>query len=260
MARLDRLGPTTKEVVQVGAAVGREFSYELLAAVAQRTDAELRTALEQLVEAGLAFCRGLPPQASYLFKHALVQDAAYGTLLRTRRQELHGRIATVLEERFPEIVDQQPQLLAHHCAQAGWVEKAIAYWGRAGRQSLARSAMIESAAQVRKGLDLLARLPEDPGRWRQELELQRVLGAALIASKGNAAPETEQAYARARELCERLGDTAGLIPVLGALSTYHQVAGEYAAMRRISEDLLRSNSTLAPTAASGTFLPKSVLF
>jgi predicted ATPase len=250
MARLDRLGPTTKEVVQVGAAVGREFSYELLAAVAQRTDAELRTALEQLVEAGLAFCRGLPPQASYLFKHALVQDAAYGTLLRTRRQELHGRIATVLEERFPEIVDQQPQLLAHHCAQAGWVEKAIAYWGRAGRQSLARSAMIESAAQVRKGLDLLARLPEDPGRWRQELELQRVLGAALIASKGNAAPETEQAYARARELCERLGDTAGLIPVLGALSTYHQVAGEYAAMRRISEDLLRIGERQGDTAGS----------
>jgi class 3 adenylate cyclase/predicted ATPase len=250
MARLDRLGPTTKEVVQVGAAVGREFSYELLAAVAQRTDVELRTALEQLVEAGLAFCRGLPPQASYLFKHALVQDAAYGTLLRTRRQELHGRIATVLEERFPEMVDQQPELLAHHCAQAGWVEKAIAYWGRAGRQSLARSAMIESAAQVRKGLDLLAHLPEDPGRWRQELELQRVLGAALIASKGNAAPETLQAYARARELCERLGDTAGLIPVLGALSTYHQVAGEYAAMRRISEDLLRIGEQQGHTAGS----------
>src|SRR5262249_17914703 len=128
MARLDRLGPA-KEVAQIGAAIGREFSYELLSSVAQRTEAELRTALGQLVDAGLAFSRGVP-QASYWFKHALVQDAAYGTLLRTRRLELHGRIGTVLEECFPETVDQRPELLAHHCTQAGWIEKAIAYWGR----------------------------------------------------------------------------------------------------------------------------------
>jgi predicted ATPase len=204
----------------------------------------------QLVEAGLAFCRGLPPEASYLFKHALVQDAAYGTLLRARRRELHGRIATALEDRFPETVDQQPELLAHHCAQAGWNEKAIAYWGRAGRQALARSAMTESVAQVRKGLDLLARLPDGPERWRQELDMQRVLGAALLASKGNGAQETGQAYARARELCERLGDTAALIPVLGALSTYHQTAGEYAAMRLISEDILRLGEQQGDTAGS----------
>src|SRR5262249_17773945 len=152
------------------------------------------------------------------------------------RQELHGRIGTVLEERFPESIDQQPEVLAHHCTQAGLIEKAVTYWERAGRQSLARSAMIESIAQVRKGLDLLAHLPKEPERWRQELDLQKVLGAALLASKGNAAPETGQAYTRARELCEQLCDMAALIPVLGALSTYHQTAGEYAAMRRISED------------------------
>jgi predicted ATPase len=183
-----------------------------------------------------------------LFKHALVQDAAYETLLRQRRQDLHGRIATTLEERFRETAEQQPELLAHHCAQAGWIEKAIVYWGRAGRQALTRSAMIESIAQVGKGLVLLAHLPEGPERWRQELDLQRVLGAALLASKGNAVPETGQAYARARELCERLGDTAALIPVLGALSTYHQTAGEYAAMRQISEDLLRIGEQQGDTA------------
>jgi class 3 adenylate cyclase/DNA polymerase III delta prime subunit len=227
MARLDRLRPAAKEVAQIGAAIGREFSYELLFAVAQWSETKLRAALGQLVGAGLAFCHGLPPAASYLFKHALVQDAAYGTLLRVRRQELHGRIATTLEDRFPETVDQQPELLARHCTQAGWNEKAIAYWGRAGRQSLSRSAMIESVAQVRKGLDLLAHLSDGPERWRRELDLQRVLGAALLASKGNGVPETGQAYARAREMCERLGDTTALIPVLGALSTYHQTVGEY---------------------------------
>src|SRR5262249_43184276 len=238
LARLDRLAPT-REVAQIGVALGRSFSHELISAVAGMPEQQVDDALQQLVRAELVFQRGAPPDAEYTFKHALVQDAAYGTLLRARRQELHGRIATALEDRFPETDDQQPELLAHHCAQAGWIEKAIAYWGRAGRQSLARSAMVESVAQVRKGLNLLAPLPDGPERWRQELDLQRVLGAALLASKGNAAPETGQAYGRARELCERLGDTAALIPVLGALTTYHQTEGEYAAMRRISTDLLR---------------------
>ena len=250
MARLDRLRPAAKEVAQIGAAIGREFSYELLFAVARWSETKLRAALGQLVGAGLAFCQGLPPAASYLFKHALVQDAAYGTLLRVRRQELHGRIATTLEDRFPETVDHQPELLARHCTQAGWNEKAIAYWGRAGWQSLSRSAMIESVAQVRKGLDLLAHLSDGPERWRRELDLQRVLGAALLASKGNGVPETGQAYARARELCERLSDTTALIPVLGALSTYHQTVGEYAAMRRISEDMLRLGEQEGDAAGS----------
>jgi class 3 adenylate cyclase len=130
LARLDRLAPT-REVAQIGAALGRSFSHELISAVAGMLEQQLDDALQQLVRAELVFRRGTPPDAEYTFKHALVQDAAYGTLLRARRQELHGRVATALEERFPETVDQQPELLAHHCGQAGWIEKAIAYWGRA---------------------------------------------------------------------------------------------------------------------------------
>ena len=151
MARLDRLGSAAKEVAQVGAILGREFSYELLAAVAQRNAAELDAALDQLVGAGLAFRRGAPPHATYLFKHALVQDAAYGTLLRGKRQELHRRVADVLEEKWPEIAEAQPELLAQHCAQAGLVEQAIAYYTRAGQRALARSAMAEATAQLNKG-------------------------------------------------------------------------------------------------------------
>jgi predicted ATPase len=172
MARLDRLGPTAKEVAQVGAALGREFSYELLAAVAQRDMAELDAALDQLVVAGLAFRRGTPPQATFLFKHALVQDAAYGTLLRGKRQELHGWVAHVLEEQWPETAEAQPELLAHHCAQAGLVERAIAYYARAGQRAVARSAMAEAIAQLTKGLELLMSLPDSASRQRQELELQ----------------------------------------------------------------------------------------
>jgi predicted ATPase len=191
------------------------------------------------VEAGLAFCRGVPPQAIYWFKHALVQEVAYSTLLRDKRRKLHARIVAVLEERFPEVNEQQPELLARHCAQAGLIKGAIAYWGRAGRQSLSRSVMVEAAAQLRKGLDLLPYLPEDCGRLGQELELQSALGAALVASVGNSAPETGQAYARARELCEQLGDTTALVPVLGGLATYYQTRGEFAALRETSDELLR---------------------
>lgn len=238
MARLDRLGPIAKEVAQIGAAIDREFSYEVLRAVWQGTDPDLRAALGKLVQAGLVFCRGLPPQANYVFKHALVQDASYGTLLRGRRQELHSRIVAVLERHFPDTAEQQPELLAHHCARAGLMEQAIAYWGQAGRQSLARSAMTEAVAKLHKGLELLPKLSDGPERWRRELELQSALGAALVASLGNPAPETGRAYARARELGERLGDTAALVPVLSGLSTYYQTSGDYAAMREISEELL----------------------
>ena len=204
MARLDRLGSAAKEVAQVGAVLGREFSYELLAAVAQRNAAELDAALDQLVVAGLAFRRGAPPQATFLFKHALVQDAAYGTLLRGKRQELHGRVAHVLEEQWPETAETQPELLAHHCAQAGLVEQAIAYYARAGQRAVARSAMAEAIAQLRKGLELLTSLPDGASRQRQELELQIALGRALIATQGYAAPAVGETYARARALCEQL--------------------------------------------------------
>ena len=250
MARLDRLGQGAKETAQIGAVIGREFSYELLRAVWQRSDADLQATLGQLVEAGLVYCRGRPPQAIYLFKHALVQDASYGTLLRGRRQFLHARIVAAMEERFPSMAEQQPGLLAQHCAGAGLFEKAVAYFGIAGRQLLARSAMVESIAQVRKGLDLLPHLAEGPERWRAELDLQRVLGAALLASKGNSAPETGSAYARARKLCEQLGDIAALVPVMGGLSTCYQTRCEFSAMRQISEDLLRIGRTENDSAAT----------
>ena len=214
MARLDRLGSAAKEVAQVGAALGREFSYELLAAVAQRNAAELDAALDQLVVAGLAFRRGAPPQASFIFKHALVQDAAYGTLLRGKRQKLHGRVAHVLEEQWPETAETQPELLAHHCAQAGLVERAIAYYARAGQRAVARSAMAEAIAQLKKGLELLTSLPDGASRQRQELELQIALGRALIAAQGYAAPAVGETYARARAVCEQLDRPPEIVPVL----------------------------------------------
>jgi predicted ATPase/class 3 adenylate cyclase len=250
MTRLDGLSPAAKEVAQIGAAIGREFSYELLSAIGQRTDRDLLTALDRLVGAGLIFGSGVPPEATYLFKHALVQDASYRTLLRSRRRELHGRIVAVLEARYPAIVEQQPELIAHHSTQADLVEKAIAYWGQAGQKSLARSANTEAAAQLRKGLHLLSSLPEGNERWQQELRFQSTLGAALAASKGNAAPETGRSYARARELCEQLGETTALIPVLSGLSTYHQTRAEYPAMREVAEDLLHRGEEQSDTASS----------
>jgi DNA-binding response OmpR family regulator/predicted ATPase/class 3 adenylate cyclase len=239
MARLDRLGAAAQEVAQIGATLGREFTYELLAAVADRSEAELRDALERLTDAGLLFRRGTPPEASYLFKHALVQDAAYGTLLRSKRQALHGRTVMALEDGFPEVVAQQPEILARHCSQAGLIERAVAYWSKAGAQSAARSAMAEAVVQLRKGLELLASLPESRERWCQELELQSGLGRALLASRGPGSIEAGEAYARARAICERLGDISALVPVLSGQSIYHFGRGELAAAREIADSLLR---------------------
>jgi class 3 adenylate cyclase/predicted ATPase len=239
MARLDRLGSAAKEVAQVGAVLGREFSYELLAAVAQRDSAELDTALGQLVVAGLAFRRGAPPQATFLFKHALVQDAAYGTLLRGKRQELHGRVAHVLEEQWPEMAETEPELLAHHCAQAGLVERAIAYYARAGQRAIARSAMAEAIAQLAKGLELLTSLPDGAARRRQELELQIALGRALIVAQGYAAPAVGETYARARALCDQLDQPPEIMQVLYGQWMHHVFKGPLRLTREIAADLLQ---------------------
>ena len=239
MARLDRLGPRAKEIAQIAAAIGREFSYQLLAPVAARSTDDLEEALGRLSDAGLVFSRGIPPAATYTFKHALVRDAAYASLLRRRREELHARITTVLEEHFTDVVEYQPELLANHCTLGGLTEKAIAYWGIAGRKSVARSAMVEAVSQLRKGLDLLPNVPDDHDRWSHERELQGALGAALYASQGPGAPETGQAYTRARYLCEQLGDTAALIPVLSGLWSHHSARSEYQIAREIAGDLLR---------------------
>jgi class 3 adenylate cyclase/predicted ATPase len=239
MARLDRLGSAAKEVAQVGAVLGREFSYELLAAVAQRNTAELDAALDQLVVAGLTFRRGAPPQAIFLFKHALVQDAAYRTLLRGKRQELHGRIAHALEKQWPETAETQPELLAHHCTQAGLVERAIAYYARAGRRAVARSAMAEAIAQLTKGLELLTSLADSASCQRQELALRIALGQALATTQGNAAPMVGETYARARALCEQLGRPPEIVPVLYGQFVYHVTKGLLRLAQEIAADLLQ---------------------
>jgi predicted ATPase len=207
MERLDRLGLQAKHIAQTGAAIGREFGFELLASVTDLTEPQLREALDRLTTAGLVFVSGTPPQSHYLFKHVLLQEAAYSTLLSRRRQQLHNRISATLEARFPETVRTQPTLLAQHCAAAGLAEQAVSYWLRAGQQALAVSAMAEAVAQLRKGLDMLAGLADGPLRQQQELDLQSALGAALIATKGPAAADVGETLARARALAEQLDRT-----------------------------------------------------
>ncbi|MBV8289601.1 MAG: AAA family ATPase, partial [Hyphomicrobiales bacterium] len=209
MARLDRLGPA-KELAQIGAAVGREFTYPLLAAVVRRPDAELQTALDRLIGAGLLLRQGSAPYATYLFNHALVRDAAYSTLLREQRRALHARIAETLESQFAEISENQPELLARHCTEAGQIEKAAALWGKAGLRSAQRSALVEAAEQLRRALDQIATLTATPALRRQEIKLQVALITPLLHVNGYAAPETRAAVERARQLIEQaemLGET-----------------------------------------------------
>jgi predicted ATPase/class 3 adenylate cyclase len=226
LARLDRLVPTT-DVAQIAAALGRQFSHELISAVAAIPQQQLDDVLAQLVNAGLIFRRGTPPDAEYTFKHALVQDTAYGTLLRGRRRQIHARIAVTLEDQFPDIVVAQPALLAQHCAQAGLVEKAVVYWLKAGRQSSARSATTEAAAQLRKGLDALDGLPDGPERRQHELDLQLALGWSLMATKGFSAPEVDETFARARALAEQTDRPEYLWRLLLGQWVFHSVRGEH---------------------------------
>ena len=201
MARLDRLG-SAKEVAQIGAAIGREFSYALLMRVARKTDVELNSALDRLIAAGLLFREGAPPHASYLFKHALVQDAAYGTLLREPRRALHARIAETLESQFAEIAKNRPEVLAHHFTEVGLIEKAARHWGKAGRRSVNRSALIEAVEQITRALAQIELLPASPALRREQIELQVALINPLMHVKGYAAPETKAALERSRHLIE----------------------------------------------------------
>ena len=202
MARLDRLGPA-KELAQIGAAIGREFSHALLAAVVRKPEGELESALDRLIAAGLLFRQGIPPHATYLFKHALVQDAAYGTLLREPRRALHARIAETLESHFAETADSQPELLARHCTEAGLIENAAGWWGKAAQRSLARSALVEAAEQLTRALGQIATLPPSAELRRAEIRLQVALINPLLHVKGYAAPESKAAVERARLLIER---------------------------------------------------------
>ena len=236
-ARLDRLAPV-KEIAQIGAAIGREFSYPLLRAVAGRDEAALRAALVQLEEAELLFRSGAPPDARYTFKHALVQDTAYETLLRSRRQILHRQIADVLRAEFPAVAAAEPELVAHHLTQAGLDEPAIEWWGKAGDQAVRRSAFKEAAAHLGKAIELadkLAATAPSAAPANDRLRLQISLGNALIWAKGHQAPETSAAFARARELASRAEDATGRFSAYYGLWVGHLTRGEPAPLREMAE-------------------------
>jgi class 3 adenylate cyclase/predicted ATPase len=205
MARLDRLGGA-KELAQIGAVIGREFSHELLAAVASRPEAKLQMQLDKLVRSGLLFRQGAPPDATYLFKHALVQDAAYGLLLREPRRRLHARVAETFESKFAEVAESKPEMLARHWAEAGDVEKAATLWGKAGRRSAERSALVEATEQLRRALDMIVTLKSTPALRREEIKLHVELITPLMHVCGYAAPETRAAVERARVLIEQSQD------------------------------------------------------
>jgi TOMM system kinase/cyclase fusion protein len=238
MARLDRLA-TVREVAQLGATLGRTFAYELLRAVSPQDEATLQQALAQLVEAELLYQRGVPPQASYLFKHALIQDAAYQSLLKSTRQRYHQRIAQVLEAQFPGMAETQPELLAHHYTEAGLSAQAIPYWQRAGQRTSERSAHVEAIAHLTRGLEVLNTLPDTPERMQQELVIQTTLGPALLATKGYAAPEVGKVYARAQDLCQQVGETPQIFPTLYGLYYFHVIRAEFYRARELAEQLLR---------------------
>jgi class 3 adenylate cyclase/predicted ATPase len=238
MARLDRLA-TVKALAQLGATLGREFAYALLQAVAPWDEATLQRGLHQLVAAEFLYQQGLPPEATYRFKHALIQDTAYQSLLRSTRQQYHQRIAQVLEARFPESCETQPELLAHHYTEAGLAEQAIGYWQRAGQQASDRSANVEAISHFTTGIELLKTLPETPEHTQQALTFYIGLGAALQIVKGNAAPEVEHTYIQACALCQQVGETPQLVPVLLGLYRFYLVQSQFHTARELGETLLR---------------------
>jgi TOMM system kinase/cyclase fusion protein len=237
MARLDRLA-ATRETAQVGAVIGREFSYELLGAVSPLDEATLQQGLRQLVEAELVYQRGVPPRATYLFKHALVQDTAYHSLLKSKRQQYHQQIARALEARFVEATQAQPELLAHHYTEAGLLAQALPYWQQAGERASQRSAYVEAISHLTTGLELLKTLPDTPEHAQQELTLQILLGPVLIATKGFAAQEVEKTFTRARELCRQVGDTPQLFLVLRGLWAFYNTRSELQTARELGEQFL----------------------
>ncbi len=260
MARLDRQA-SLKDVAQIGAAIGREFSYALLAAVAGRSEEDLQSGLDQLVAAGLLFRRGTPPRSALIFKHALVQDAAYATLLRSRRQELHTRIARVLEESFPDIVETQPELLAHHYTQAGLADRAVDYCLRAGERALTRSANLEAIQHFSQGIELIKALPVSPDRHRQEFRLYLGLGPAIRATKGYAVPETMDAFTRARELIDADTSLQEQMLVLYGLWGVHLLRAEHEADHKVAEQallLVASNADAAPQALANRMMGETL--
>jgi class 3 adenylate cyclase/tetratricopeptide (TPR) repeat protein len=239
VARLDRLGPTAKAVAQIGAVLGREFGYDLIELVAQHDEGELQVALDQLSDAGLLFCRGTAPHSFYLFKHAMVQDAAYGMLLRSRRQELHARVAAVMEKKFADLVERQPELLAHHLTVAGDTARAVEQWLKAGQYAAARLAHVEAIGHFERGLAALEVLPQGKTRDRAEVELQLARGLSLFTAEGFSSAEAARAYGRARQLAEELGDPRQqFIAVYGLWQSANGI-GMIRECRRLSDRLLQ---------------------
>jgi class 3 adenylate cyclase/tetratricopeptide (TPR) repeat protein len=224
VARLDRLGPA-RRIANLGAAIGRRFSYELLAAVATQSDAELRQGLRDLTSSGLVESSGLPP-TSYQFKHALIRDAAYESLLRRERQVLHGKIAAVLRDRFPATREAEPELLAYHFTESGAISEAIPLWATAGQRAASRAAHVEAARHLQTALDLLRRQPADGARAAEELQLLIGLAVSLAASRGYSVPEVGKVLAEARAICDALGNVAGLFAVLRGICSFLIVAGD----------------------------------
>ena len=237
MARLDRL-PTIREIAQLGAVIGREFSYGMMQAISLMDEVDLQNGLGLLVEAELLYVRGRPPRAKYIFKHALVQDAAYHSLLRRSRQQYHQQVAEALEAGFPETVEMHPELLAHHYTEASLPESAISYWQRAGELAAKLSAYLESIAHCTRGLDCIETLPKSTVLDRQELALQITIGVPLTATKGYGAPETAAHYQRARELCEQLEEIHQLLPVIYGQWLDSAARGDYHTAREFGEELL----------------------
>jgi class 3 adenylate cyclase/predicted ATPase len=238
MARLDRLG-TVKEVAQVGAALGRTFQYELLRAIASTDDGTLHGALAKLVESDLLHQRGVPPDATYIFKHALIQETVYQSMLVSRRQQLHTRIAHTLVERFPETTGTQPELVAHHYTEASLADQAVDYWQRAGHRAVERSANLEGIAHFTKGLNVLATLPDSRDRRKRELALRTALGPALMSTKGLGAHEVEQNYTQALALCRQFGERPELFAVLRGLWEFHELRGDLKTALELAEELFR---------------------
>jgi len=237
MARLDR-APRLREVAQLGAVLGREFAYEMISALTGIDEPLLQSGLGQLVVDELLYQRGRPPRSRYLFKHALIQDAAYQSLLKRTRQQYHQQVAKLLEDRFPDVVSTQPELLAHHYTEANCPAQAIAYWQKAGVAAASKSANVEAIDQFRSGLALVEALPDPRERAERELDLQMALGPALAATRNYADPDMGRTYARAWELCEQLGDDIRGFAALRGLQLHHYGAAELAKSQHVAEKAL----------------------